>query len=144
MQDMASMQDIQIVPGVANKDRFFAATFDELFIIILGFAAVISMPTSAAWRVSAFVAIYLAYFFLFEAIVGSTPGKLVFGLWVRRLGGGKCSWQQAAIRTLTRLFEVNPLLLGNLPAGVTILATRNRQRLGDLFAGTTVRRGRTA
>jgi uncharacterized RDD family membrane protein YckC len=137
------MQETQIVPGVASKDRVFAAAFDELFIIILGFAAVISMPTNAVWRVTAFVAIYLAYFFLFKAIVGSTPGKLVFGLWVRRLGGGKCSWQQAAIRTLTRLFEVNPLLLGNLPAGVSILATRNRQRLGDLFAGTTVRQGRT-
>ena len=138
------MQDIQIVPGVASKDRFFAATFDELFIIILGFAAVLAMPTNPIWRVTAFVAIYLGYFFLFEAIVGSTPGKLVFGLWVRRLGGGKCSWQQAGVRTLTRIVEVNPLLLGALPAGITILVTRNRQRLGDLFAGTTVRRGRTA
>jgi uncharacterized RDD family membrane protein YckC len=138
----ADVRNFEIVPGVGGKDRAFAASFDELFIIILGFIAVLSMPTSPVWRVTAFVAIYLAYYFLFEAIVGSTPGKLVFGLWVRRLGGGKCTWRQAAVRTLTRLIEVNPLVLGNLPAGLTILATRNRQRIGDLCAGTAVRRGR--
>jgi uncharacterized RDD family membrane protein YckC len=138
------MQDIQIAPGVAGMDRILAMNFDMVFVFILGLAAIMAMPTTdTAWRIAAGVAVYLAYFFLFEAIVGTSPGKLVFGLWVRRLGGGKCSWQQAAVRTLTRLVEANPFLLGAIPAGVTILATRNRQRLGDLFAGTTVRRGRT-
>jgi uncharacterized RDD family membrane protein YckC len=137
------MQDSEIVPGNASLDRFLAANFDTLFIVILGFAAVLNMPTNAVWRVTAFVAIYLSYFFLFEAIVGTTPGKLLFGLWVRRLGGGKCTWRQAAVRTLTRVVEVNPLLLGALPAGIAILATENRQRIGDVIAGTAVRRGRS-
>jgi uncharacterized RDD family membrane protein YckC len=37
-----------------------------------------------------------------------------------------------------RLVEVNPLLLGALPAGISILATERKQRIGDLQAGTVV------
>jgi uncharacterized RDD family membrane protein YckC len=88
------------------------------------------------------VAVYLGYFFLFESVVGSSPGKLLFGLWVRRIEGGRCSWQQAAVRTLARVVEVNPLFLGAIPAGVAILVSTNRQRFGDMLAGTTVRKGR--
>jgi uncharacterized RDD family membrane protein YckC len=134
---------IQIVPGVASKDRFFAATFDELFIVIAGLATAMAIPDDQiVSRGAALVAIFLGYFFLFEALVGTTPGKLVFGLWVRRVEGGRCSWQQAIVRTLARVFEVNPLLLGALPAAIAILASANRQRLGDMLAGTVVRKGR--
>ena len=137
------MSDIKIVPGDASKDRLFALVFDELFIAVAALAAAAALPSEeVVWRGVVIVAVYLGYFFLFEALVGSTPGKIVFGLWVRRLEGGPCSWQQAAVRTLTRIVEVNPLLLGNLPAGIAILASGNRQRLGDRFAGTVVRKGR--
>jgi uncharacterized RDD family membrane protein YckC len=37
-----------------------------------------------------------------------------------------------------RLIEVNPFLVGGLPAGLVLLLTRRRQRLGDLLAGTYV------
>jgi uncharacterized RDD family membrane protein YckC len=137
------MTDIQIVPGDASKDRLFALCFDELFIVIVGLAGAMALPSDqVVWRGAVLVGAYLGYFFLFEAIVGSTPGKIVFGLWVRRIEGGPCSWQQAAIRTLARIVEVNPLLLGNLPAGIAILASGNRQRVGDMLAGTVVRKGR--
>jgi uncharacterized RDD family membrane protein YckC len=138
------MTDIQIVPGDVSKDRFFALCFDEVFIVIAGLAAAAALPKDeVVWRGAMIVAVYLGYFFLFEAMVGSSPGKIVFGLWVRRLEGGRCSWQQAAVRTLARLIEVNPLLLGNIPAGVAILVSHNRQRLGDMLAGTVVRKGRS-
>ena len=51
---------------------------------------------------------------------------------------GSCRAWQIAVRTGLRLFEVNPLLLGALPAGVAILASSRRQRLGDWLAGTVV------
>ena len=42
------------------------------------------------------------------------------------------------MRTLLRLFEVNPLLLGGIPAAIAVLCSKNRQRLGDMLAGTYV------
>jgi hypothetical protein len=42
------------------------------------------------------------------------------------------------LRTLLRVIEVNPILLGALPAGIMLLVTKRRQRLGDLLAGTVV------
>jgi len=143
MADTEVTSAIAVVPGDASKDRFFAATFDNFFILVVGLVTANAIPSDLiVWRGIALVAVYLAYFFLFEALVGSTPGKIVFGLWVRRIEGGRCSWQQAAVRTLARIVEVNPLLLGAIPAGIAILASANRQRLGDMMAGTVVRRGR--
>jgi uncharacterized RDD family membrane protein YckC len=98
--------------------------------------------TEVALRAFALVAAYLGYFFVFEAAIGTSPGKLAFGLWVRRIEGGPCSIWQAAVRTLARLVEVNPLVLGAIPAGIAILASTNRQRFGDMIAGTVVRQGR--
>jgi uncharacterized RDD family membrane protein YckC len=42
------------------------------------------------------------------------------------------------VRTLARLVEVNPLLLGALPAGIAILSSSRRQRIGDWLANTVV------
>jgi uncharacterized RDD family membrane protein YckC len=42
------------------------------------------------------------------------------------------------VRTLFRLIEVNPILAGGLPAGIAVIATRGKQRLGDMAAGTYV------
>jgi uncharacterized RDD family membrane protein YckC len=89
-------------------------------------------------RGCALVACYLGYYFLSEGLWGATPAKLLFGLRVRSLAGGRCSWLQAGIRTVLRVIEVNPFLFGGLPAGIAILATTRRQRLGDLWAGTVV------
>ena len=36
------------------------------------------------------------------------------------------------------VIEVNPLLLGGLPAGLVVIATERKQRIGDLLAGTLV------
>ncbi len=135
---------VEVVPGNASKDRFFALVFDNLIGLVLGIVAAGAIPNhQVVLRVTAWVGVYLAYFFLFEALVGSTPGKMIFGLWVRRIEGGRCSWQQAAVRTVARVIEVNPLLLGALPAAIVVVASKNRQRLGDMLAGTVVRRGRS-
>ncbi len=143
MSDAEVTRGIEIVPGEVGKDRLFAASFDNFFILVVGLATAMAIPSDqVVGRGAALVAIYLGYFFLFESLVGSTPGKVVFGLWVRRLEGGRCSWQQAAIRSLARVVEVNPLLFGALPAGIAILASSYGQRIGDMLAGTVVRKGR--
>jgi uncharacterized RDD family membrane protein YckC len=37
-----------------------------------------------------------------------------------------------------RIIEVNPLLLGGIPAGIVVISTSRKQRIGDLLAGTIV------
>jgi uncharacterized RDD family membrane protein YckC len=39
---------------------------------------------------------------------------------------------------LLRLVEVNPLLVGGLPAGIVAVLSPRKQRLGDMLAGTLV------
>jgi uncharacterized RDD family membrane protein YckC len=45
---------------------------------------------------------------------------------------------RATVRTLLRLVEVNPFLIGGLPAGLVAANTKAHQRIGDLLAGTYV------
>ena len=73
-----------------------------------------------------------------EALWSHTPGKYLQGLVVVDPPGGRCGWRRALVRTLLRVVEANPLLLGGLPAGVAILASERNQRLSHLVAGTLV------
>jgi uncharacterized RDD family membrane protein YckC len=80
----------------------------------------------------------LAYFPVTEGLWGQSLGKLILGLVVVDEKGDRPGLLRAAGRTLTRLVEVNPLLLGGIPAGVTVALNDKRQRLGDMLAGTYV------
>ena len=88
--------------------------------------------------ITALCSAHLAYFFVFEALWSRTPGKYLFGLRVCQVDGSRCTLRSAMLRTLLRVIEVNPILLGALPAGIMLLVTKRRQRLGDLLAGTVV------
>jgi uncharacterized RDD family membrane protein YckC len=79
-----------------------------------------------------------AYFVVFEALWGRTLGKLVTGTIVIDRDGRAPGFTKAIARTLLRLIEVNPLLIGGLPAGIALLVTKRHQRMGDLLAGTYV------
>lgn len=85
---------------------------------------------------------FLGYYFLFEVATSRSIGKLLTGLKVVDFDGERCSVKQVAIRTLFRLVEVNPLLLGATPAAMRILWSRNKQRFGDKVANTVVVRAR--
>jgi uncharacterized RDD family membrane protein YckC len=88
-----------------------------------------------------FVAIAgIGYFPVFEHIYGRTLGKLVCRVRVVDTAGARPSWGQACVRTLLRLIEVNPALLGGLPAGIAVLTSKKRQRIGDMAANTFVLR----
>jgi uncharacterized RDD family membrane protein YckC len=66
---------------------------------------------------------------------GITPGMLVMGLRVQTLRGGQPKARAYLIRWV--LLTVDGLLLG-LVAVVSIVATKRRQRIGDLVARTVV------
>lgn len=84
------------------------------------------------------VAALLAYFPVTEGLWGRTLGKLVAGTIVVDAEGRRPGLGRAVLRTLMRLVEVNPFLLGGLPAGVMVMVTPDRRRLGDYLAGTYV------
>jgi uncharacterized RDD family membrane protein YckC len=81
---------------------------------------------------------YLAYYGLFEGLFAATPGKWYFELRVVQEDGRRCTGWQASLRTLGRILDANPLLLGALPAAVLVWCTRGRQHLGDFMARTYV------
>lgn len=86
--------------------------------------------------------ITFAFDVLFETLGrGRTPGKRLSGLRVVLAGGEPVGLRASAIRNLLRIIDGEALLY--LPGMVSILVTRNNQRLGDLAATTLVVRERT-
>ena len=80
------------------------------------------------------------YFPLLEGLWGRSIGKFVSGLRVVDKNGRAPGLGRALVRTVFRLIEVNPLLAGGVPAGLVVLFTKRKQRIGDLIAGTYVLR----
>jgi uncharacterized RDD family membrane protein YckC len=125
--------------GDASKARLIAVFIDHLIAFALMMMAVAFLPESLPLvKAVFFFLIYLAYFVVLEALWSRTLGKFFQGLVVRKVDGNRCDWKAALIRGGLRIFEVNPLLLGGLPAGLVIIATERKQRIGDLIAGTLV------
>lgn len=82
------------------------------------------------------LAAQLAYFALFEGLLGTTPGKRVFRLRVVRAADGRpCGPAAALVRTLLRLVDN---LAFSLPGIAAIMSSPLRQRLGDRVAHTLV------
>jgi uncharacterized RDD family membrane protein YckC len=81
---------------------------------------------------------YLIYFALTEWLFSTTIGKYLFSLRVRSLSLQPCTLRQAMIRTAMRMIEVNPLLLGALPAILMIKFSQRGQRFGEILSGTIV------
>ena len=122
--------------GQVSGGRFMAAQIDHSFAVVLFFVVIMNSP-AAIGNVGASLAAlaaYLGYYFVPEWLVGTTIGKSLFALKVRQSSGAPCTARQAAVRTALRLVEVNPLLLGGIPAGIAIFTTKRRQRIGDLLA----------
>jgi uncharacterized RDD family membrane protein YckC len=125
--------------GNSGRPRIFAFILDNLLAMVAAFLAVAALKSDSAYLAGGALCLtYLGYFFLSEAFWSRTPGKFLQGLMVVDPSGGRCGWRRALLRTLLRVVEANPLLLGGLPAGIAILASERNQRLGDLAAGTLV------
>jgi hypothetical protein len=78
------------------------------------------------------------YYLLLEGLTGYTLGKFVLRIQVVNENGGVPGFVKSLIRTSLRLVETNPLLMGGIPAGICVLVTPKKQRLGDLAAKTYV------
>jgi uncharacterized RDD family membrane protein YckC len=120
-----------------------------LFAGITGVALLLSAADAALpdWLVLAmfFVLVpgwWLGYFIAFETLWrGRTLGKAALGLRVVTREGAPVRFRHAAIRTM--LGTVDFLLGSGFFAVVSILFSRDNQRLGDMVAGTLVLRERS-
>jgi uncharacterized RDD family membrane protein YckC len=125
--------------GDATKSRIFAFIIDNLVACLLALLLVAKLnfenPVVSGTVLSL---TYLLYFFGFEVAYARTPGKFLQGLVIRDIDGGSCNTKQIFIRTLTRVFEANPILFGGLPAGLLVATSAHHQRMGDSLAGTVV------
>ncbi len=97
--------------------RYWAGAIDNTLAMGLGYATGILVDryvdgANLPLQFGLALAVFLAYYFAFEATLGRTPGKMLAGLKVINRSGARCSPAQAAIRTVFRLLEVNPILLG--------------------------------
>ncbi|MDQ4070461.1 MAG: RDD family protein [Actinomycetota bacterium] len=132
--------------------RFAAGLVDQLLrlavigalALLVGFAGAEVGTSGGVLLGSVLVASFLVQFgydVLFETLAsGRTPGKRWTGLRVVKMGGGPVGFVASAVRNLLRIVDSLPgvYLVGIL----SILFTRNNQRLGDLAAGTLVVRER--
>lgn len=127
------------INGDASKARLIANFIDHLFAFASMLIVVGLVPESfSVLKGVLFFLVPLAYFVLLEALWSRTLGKFFQGLVVRKLDGSRCDWRAALLRSGLRILEVNPLLFGGLPAGLAIISSERKQRIGDMLAGTLV------
>jgi uncharacterized RDD family membrane protein YckC len=133
--------------------RFAAGVIDQLLrwalllalVILMGVAGGATDALDGGFAVAGLVvAVFLvqfAYDVLFETLAsGRTPGKRWTGLRVVKAGGAPVGFVASALRNLLRIVDALPgfYLVGIL----SVMFTKNNQRLGDLAAGTIVVRER--
>ncbi len=125
--------------GDATKSRLLAAGVDNLLAMVLALLTASRLSLLAdADRAGVAVATYLAYYLVQEGAWSTTLGKRLFGLRICHLNGSPCGWNAALVRTATRVFEANPILLGGLPAALAGAFSERHQRLGDMLSGCVV------
>lgn len=136
---------------VGLGSRFVAQLIDYLIITavyaVIAFFAFLTVPRMGLpEEVSVYVYVgiilfsfflNLLYFILFETIWnGQTPGKRAAGIRVIRSTGEAVTFSNVLVRNILRIVDLLP---ATYTIGVlTILISKNRQRVGDMVANTVV------
>lgn len=119
-------------------DRVLAKVIDT--IIIIGYAFLLILLFSSFDSFYPFFILFLPaifYSFLFERFNnGQTPGKNIVQIKVVALNGENVTTSMYFIRWLFLLIDLR--LVTGVIGMISILASENAQRLGDIVAGTTV------
>ncbi len=129
--------------GASIFFRRWAATVIDFILMIFLTGAVVYVNDRFGEQVAGPVAAglfagILCYYLLLEGFTGYTLGK--FALRIRAVdpAGRPPGFVKSLLRTLLRVVDTNPLLLGGIPAGICVLTSREKQRLGDIAAKTFV------
>ncbi|WP_196427187.1 RDD family protein [Paenibacillus woosongensis] len=110
-----------LVRSAINIDQLFMMQDKHMLYVLLGVILLI-----------------LSYYVLLEGLTGCTIGKRVMRIRVVDRYGEPPGLYRALIRSVLRVLDCNPLLLGGLPAALGIVMTERGQRLGDMAAHTFV------
>lgn len=90
---------------------------------------------NAYWVVVSLPIIFYSLFF--EVVMqGSTPGKKIMGIKVIKIDGYQATIVDYFVRWILRVLDI--VTTNGIVAIFSIIFTNNSQRLGDIFAGTTV------
>jgi uncharacterized RDD family membrane protein YckC len=146
---ISTPEGVQLALPLAGIGSRFMALLIDLVIGVVAmtiatFATLALVGDVAAEIVSAcaFLMITVVYNVVFEVFGGGrTIGKRASRLRVVTDGGGQVGLRASLIRNVIRILE---FALFYIPALISVLASRNNQRLGDLAAGTLVVRDQAA
>ena len=118
--------------------RCLASCIDFVVVFLLASAAApLYVEQPVAVIVLAIAAIWIGYHACLEACLGVTIGKWLAGIRVTTETGDFPGFRRAALRSVLRLVEVNPILLARTPRGdrrrsVGVQAADRRQARGYL------------
>ncbi len=123
--------------------RFVALLIDNVVMLVLAYliGAVTGSTTAGGFELTGapafvFFLLYALYFWLLEAFLGGTLGKLILGMRVRMEDGSNLTVAASLIRNLLRIIDALPFayILG----AILIWTSPTRQRLGDRLAKSVV------
>ncbi|ASR49548.1 RDD family protein [Paenibacillus kribbensis] len=133
--------------GASIFFRRWAAWIIDFILIVFGYEGLVYFVVKKAAaaetpNMGMVLGIFLigsfCYYLLLEGLTGYTLGKFVLRIQVVNGEGRSPGLVKSLIRTLIQLVDTNPLFFLGLPAGVCVLATPKKQRLGDMAANTYV------
>jgi len=139
---LATPEGIELEMSLAGVgSRAIAGGIDLVFRLVVIGALAAGLGAAGDFGTAVFsvgsFAVFFGYDVLFEVLGrGRTPGKRLSGLRVVQSDGRPVDLRSSAVRNLARLIDGLPLFY--VPTVVSILATRNNQRPGDLAADTVV------
>jgi uncharacterized RDD family membrane protein YckC len=147
---IATPEGVQLALPLAGLGTRFLAQFIDLLIggsfalVLILFAGVAFGGVGASIASAcSYLMFYVGYHVVFEVAGGGrTVGKRAAGIRVVKDGGGPVSLTASLIRNIIRILEGLATLY--IPAMISLLASKNNQRLGDHAAGTLVVRDKSA
>jgi len=146
--ELNTSQHIPIQYELASlRDRIIGFLLDAILLFGVFILLVLFFPFLFQFSNPLFVFVILPIVFFynlaFESLNrGQSPGKMIIGIQVVRIDGKECTISEYLTRWIMRPVEIYSSM-GAL-AAVLIAGSENRQRLGDMAAGTTVVRVRPA
>ncbi|MGY3386207.1 putative RDD family membrane protein YckC [Paenibacillus polymyxa] len=133
--------------GASIFFRRWAAWMIDFILIVFGYGGLVyfaakKLSETGTPNLGMVVILFLigsfCYYLLLEGLTGYTLGKFVLRIQVVNGEGRPPGMIKSLIRTLIHLVDTNPLLFWGLPAGICVLVTPRKQRIGDMVANTYV------